>query len=80
MNTYEKQLSHELEVRERREQVIKEMSEGRDTEVGEGGGPNLSINKKKKSGSNKSDMHKDKEGGSGGGGFFSGLKQGFLNR
>ena len=37
-------MKHELEVRERREQVIKEMSEGRDIEVGEGGGPNLSIN------------------------------------
>ena len=74
-------MKHELEVRERREQVIKEMSEGRDIEVGEGGGPNLSINKKKsKNGSNKSDMHKEKEGGSGSGGFLNSFKPGFLNK
>jgi hypothetical protein len=56
--------------------VLKEMEEGRDIEVGEGGGPSLTIGKKKSS--NKRDMHK--EGSNSSGGFLSGFKSGFLNR
>lgn len=78
LSTYENQLKHELQMRDKRQQVLKDIEEGRDIEVGEGGGPSLNIGKKK-SNSNKRDMHKDKDG-SGSGGFLSGLRHGFLNR
>ena len=49
MTTYEYQLRHELNLREKRQQVLKDLEEGRDNEVGEGGGPSLTLNKKKSS-------------------------------
>lgn len=68
MQNYERQLALEFQLRERRDKMLNDISEGRD-EYG-GSGPTLKLGKKNSS--------KKDEGGIGG--FLSGLKQGFLNR
>lgn len=81
LTAYERQLNMELEVRTRRDQMLKEIEEGKDQEFGLSG-PALSLGKKK---SSKRDKDYDNEGGMGGGSsgignFLSGIRSGFLNR
>eukprot|EP00347_Sterkiella_histriomuscorum_P022223 403331239 len=79
METYEKQLNQELEVRGRREQMIRDIEEGKDQEFG-GSGPHNTLGKKRSSKRDRDRGDHDDFPGSGIGGFLSGLKQGFLNR
>ncbi len=60
-----------MEVRQRKDKLLNDIAEGKESEYG-GGGPGLTLGKKNSS--------RKEEGGSRGiGGFLSGLKQGFLN-
>lgn len=49
ISQYERQLNMELEMRTRRDEMLKEIEEGKDQEFGGMGGPGLSMSKKKSS-------------------------------
>lgn len=70
MDSYDRQMQLEMELRQRKDKMLFDISDGRD-EYG-GGGPSLNLGKKHSS-------RKEEGGGGGLSGLFSGLKQGFLN-
>lgn len=69
VQNYDRQFVQEMQVREKRENLLKRLQEGQDEEFG-GAGPGLTLGKKKSS----------KREAEGAGSFLSGLRQGFLNR
>ena len=73
MNNYERQLKLEMDLRDRRDAMIKDIHDGRDQDYG-GSGPSHTMLKKKNS-----KKHEERDYGSGGGNF-GGMQPGFFNR